>query len=187
MCLTFVNPYSGQTFNLKCADSSSYNRYSVDNTKVQKWGGGGTRICYKNEPGSALRFKGGPGGSGSGFGNFEEIGPLNRDLEPRKTSWVRYRCFSEIFWTILTSWLFQQFAMLQLQIISCKFYSDYMLLWFYQHKARKFLPWFKVHVSQWRWCVFFLLFSFLHSDGFLTQVAFCMYALSWSFCFSIIV
>lgn len=41
----------------------------------------------KNE--SALCFKGGPGGSGSGFGNFEEIGPLNRNLEPRKTNWVR--------------------------------------------------------------------------------------------------
>ncbi|XP_042361044.1 retinoid-inducible serine carboxypeptidase [Plectropomus leopardus] len=34
-------------------------------------------------------LQGGPGGSGSGFGNFEEIGPLNRDLEPRKSSWVQ--------------------------------------------------------------------------------------------------
>ncbi|XP_029293729.1 retinoid-inducible serine carboxypeptidase [Cottoperca gobio] len=34
-------------------------------------------------------LQGGPGGSGSGFGNFEEIGPLNRKLEPRKTSWVQ--------------------------------------------------------------------------------------------------
>uniref|UniRef100_A0A3Q3IEC3 Carboxypeptidase n=1 Tax=Monopterus albus TaxID=43700 RepID=A0A3Q3IEC3_MONAL len=34
-------------------------------------------------------LQGGPGGSGSGFGNFDEIGPLNRDLEPRKTSWVQ--------------------------------------------------------------------------------------------------
>ncbi|XP_053299193.1 retinoid-inducible serine carboxypeptidase [Pleuronectes platessa] len=34
-------------------------------------------------------LQGGPGGSGSGFGNFEEIGPLNRDLEPRKQSWVQ--------------------------------------------------------------------------------------------------
>nr|XP_046270268.1 retinoid-inducible serine carboxypeptidase [Scatophagus argus] len=34
-------------------------------------------------------LQGGPGGSGSGFGNFEEIGPLTRDLEPRKTSWVQ--------------------------------------------------------------------------------------------------
>ncbi|XP_023123199.1 retinoid-inducible serine carboxypeptidase [Amphiprion ocellaris] len=34
-------------------------------------------------------LQGGPGGSGSGFGNFEEIGPLKRDLEPRKASWVQ--------------------------------------------------------------------------------------------------
>ncbi|XP_042169354.1 retinoid-inducible serine carboxypeptidase-like, partial [Oncorhynchus tshawytscha] len=35
-------------------------------------------------------LQGGPGGSGCGFGNFEEIGPLDRDLEPRKNSWVQY-------------------------------------------------------------------------------------------------
>ncbi|XP_060921213.1 retinoid-inducible serine carboxypeptidase [Labrus mixtus] len=34
-------------------------------------------------------LQGGPGGSGTGFGNFEEIGPLNRNQEPRKTSWVQ--------------------------------------------------------------------------------------------------
>uniref|UniRef100_A0A672G1E7 Carboxypeptidase n=1 Tax=Salarias fasciatus TaxID=181472 RepID=A0A672G1E7_SALFA len=36
-----------------------------------------------------LWLQGGPGGSGTGFGNFEEIGPLTRDLEPRKSSWVQ--------------------------------------------------------------------------------------------------
>lgn len=36
-----------------------------------------------------LWLQGGPGGSGTGFGNFEEIGPLNRNLEPRKTSWTQ--------------------------------------------------------------------------------------------------
>lgn len=34
-------------------------------------------------------LQGGPGGSGSGFGNFEEIGPLDRNLQPRKSSWVQ--------------------------------------------------------------------------------------------------
>ncbi|KAI7803530.1 retinoid-inducible serine carboxypeptidase [Triplophysa rosa] len=33
-------------------------------------------------------LQGGPGGSSCGFGNFEEIGPLDRDLKPRETSWV---------------------------------------------------------------------------------------------------
>lgn len=43
---------------------------------------------YKDLP-LVMWLQGGPGGSGTGFGNFEEIGPLNRDLEPRKTSWVQ--------------------------------------------------------------------------------------------------
>ncbi|XP_068587607.1 retinoid-inducible serine carboxypeptidase [Cebidichthys violaceus] len=34
-------------------------------------------------------LQGGPGGSGSGFGNFAEIGPLDGDLKPRKTNWVQ--------------------------------------------------------------------------------------------------
>ncbi|XP_030193321.1 retinoid-inducible serine carboxypeptidase isoform X2 [Gadus morhua] len=36
-----------------------------------------------------LWLQGGPGGSSTGFGNFEEIGPLDRELQPRKTSWVQ--------------------------------------------------------------------------------------------------
>ncbi|XP_053195104.1 retinoid-inducible serine carboxypeptidase [Scomber japonicus] len=43
---------------------------------------------YKDLP-LVMWLQGGPGGSGSGFGNFEEIGPLDRDLNPRKTSWVQ--------------------------------------------------------------------------------------------------
>uniref|UniRef100_A0A8C5BNF9 Carboxypeptidase n=1 Tax=Gadus morhua TaxID=8049 RepID=A0A8C5BNF9_GADMO len=35
-----------------------------------------------------LWLQGGPGGSSTGFGNFEEIGPLDRELQPRKTSWT---------------------------------------------------------------------------------------------------
>ncbi|XP_066560291.1 retinoid-inducible serine carboxypeptidase [Amia ocellicauda] len=34
-------------------------------------------------------LQGGPGGSGCGFGNFEEIGPLDRDLKPRNTTWIQ--------------------------------------------------------------------------------------------------
>lgn len=43
---------------------------------------------YKDLP-LVMWLQGGPGGSGTGFGNFEEIGPLDRNLEPRKTSWVQ--------------------------------------------------------------------------------------------------
>ena len=33
-------------------------------------------------------LQGGPGGSSTGFGNFEEIGPLTVDLKPRETTWL---------------------------------------------------------------------------------------------------
>ncbi|KAF6299619.1 serine carboxypeptidase 1 [Rhinolophus ferrumequinum] len=34
-------------------------------------------------------LQGGPGGSSTGFGNFEEIGPLDSDLRPRRTTWLQ--------------------------------------------------------------------------------------------------
>ncbi|KAK7929714.1 hypothetical protein WMY93_006109 [Mugilogobius chulae] len=43
---------------------------------------------YKDLP-LVMWLQGGPGGSGTGFGNFEEIGPLDRDLNPRNTTWVQ--------------------------------------------------------------------------------------------------
>ena len=34
-------------------------------------------------------MQGGPGGSSTGFGNFQEIGPLDVDMKPRNTSWTK--------------------------------------------------------------------------------------------------
>ncbi|XP_020035462.2 retinoid-inducible serine carboxypeptidase [Castor canadensis] len=34
-------------------------------------------------------LQGGPGGSSTGFGNFEEIGPLDSNLKPRRTTWLQ--------------------------------------------------------------------------------------------------
>ncbi|XP_034646170.1 retinoid-inducible serine carboxypeptidase [Trachemys scripta elegans] len=34
-------------------------------------------------------LSGGPGASGCGFGNFEEIGPLDAELKPRNTTWLQ--------------------------------------------------------------------------------------------------
>ena len=34
-------------------------------------------------------LQGGPGGSSTGFGNFEELGPLTVDLKPRNTTWLQ--------------------------------------------------------------------------------------------------
>ncbi|XP_022944267.1 serine carboxypeptidase-like 51 [Cucurbita moschata] len=36
-----------------------------------------------------LWLQGGPGGSGTGFGNFLEIGPLNLNLKPRNSTWLQ--------------------------------------------------------------------------------------------------
>lgn len=35
-------------------------------------------------------LQGGPGASSTGYGNFEEIGPLDTKLKPRNTSWIQY-------------------------------------------------------------------------------------------------
>ncbi|CAG9833774.1 unnamed protein product [Diabrotica balteata] len=35
-------------------------------------------------------LQGGPGGSSTGYGNFEELGPLDSNLNPRNTTWVQW-------------------------------------------------------------------------------------------------
>lgn len=37
-------------------------------------------------------LQGGPGGSSTAYGNFEEIGPLDADLNPRNYTWVINYC-----------------------------------------------------------------------------------------------
>ncbi|XP_010940511.1 serine carboxypeptidase-like 51 [Elaeis guineensis] len=38
---------------------------------------------------TVLWLQGGPGGSGVGIGNFQEIGPLDTDLKPRNSTWLQ--------------------------------------------------------------------------------------------------
>ncbi|KAJ8404247.1 hypothetical protein AAFF_G00340200 [Aldrovandia affinis] len=50
--------------------------------------GNGASGSYKELP-LVMWLQGGPGGSSCGFGNFEEIGPLDRDMAPRNTTWLK--------------------------------------------------------------------------------------------------
>ncbi|XP_012943591.1 retinoid-inducible serine carboxypeptidase [Aplysia californica] len=43
---------------------------------------------YEKRP-LILWLQGGPGGSGTGFGNFAELGPLDTNLKPRNTTWLQ--------------------------------------------------------------------------------------------------
>ncbi|XP_058799346.1 retinoid-inducible serine carboxypeptidase-like [Phymastichus coffea] len=43
---------------------------------------------YEDKP-LIIWLQGGPGVSGTGFGNFEELGPLNTQLKPRNHTWVK--------------------------------------------------------------------------------------------------
>lgn len=43
---------------------------------------------YTNVP-LVLWLQGGPGASSTGYGNFEEIGPLDANLQPRNTTWLQ--------------------------------------------------------------------------------------------------
>ncbi|XP_072974531.1 serine carboxypeptidase-like 51 [Typha angustifolia] len=38
---------------------------------------------------TVLWLQGGPGASGVGFGNFQEVGPLDADLKPRNSTWLQ--------------------------------------------------------------------------------------------------
>uniref|UniRef100_A0A8C6U5L3 Carboxypeptidase n=1 Tax=Neogobius melanostomus TaxID=47308 RepID=A0A8C6U5L3_9GOBI len=49
-------------------------------------------LYYADSPSAEINVlvcPGRSGGSGTGFGNFEEIGPLDGDLQPRDTTWVQ--------------------------------------------------------------------------------------------------
>lgn len=48
-------------------------------------------LYYENDPSRPLMLwlQGGPGASGTGFGNFQEIGPLDVNLMPRQYTWLQ--------------------------------------------------------------------------------------------------
>ncbi|TNM97428.1 hypothetical protein fugu_015584 [Takifugu bimaculatus] len=81
------------TIGLPCpvAGKESWNYVKVRDGAHMFWW-----LYYADSPSAEFKdlplvmwLQGGPGGSGSGFGNFAEIGPLDTDLKTRKTSWVQ--------------------------------------------------------------------------------------------------
>ncbi|CAK9250536.1 unnamed protein product [Sphagnum jensenii] len=47
-----------------------------------------SKIILQTDVPLVLWIQGGPGASGVGFGNFQEVGPLTTDLEPRESTWL---------------------------------------------------------------------------------------------------
>ncbi|KAL6967132.1 Serine carboxypeptidase-like 51 [Sarracenia purpurea var. burkii] len=48
------------------------------------------RVEHPNKPWPIILWlQGGPGASGVGIGNFEEVGPLDTDLKPRNSTWLQ--------------------------------------------------------------------------------------------------
>lgn len=45
---------------------------------------------YSERP-IVIWLQGGPGGSSTGYGNFEEIGPVDLDLQERPHTWVNHK------------------------------------------------------------------------------------------------
>lgn len=50
--------------------------------------GANVPVAQRNSLPLVIWLQGGPGGSSTGFGNFEEIGPLDVNLNPRNASWI---------------------------------------------------------------------------------------------------
>ena len=53
------------------------------------WFYGAENVSERSNLPLILWLQGGPGGSGAGFGNFMEIGPVDMKMQPRKTAWTK--------------------------------------------------------------------------------------------------
>eukprot|EP01123_Difflugia_compressa_P004776 TRINITY_DN16288_c0_g1_i1.p1 TRINITY_DN16288_c0_g1~~TRINITY_DN16288_c0_g1_i1.p1 ORF type:complete len:425 (-),score=71.35 TRINITY_DN16288_c0_g1_i1:18-1292(-) len=60
-----------------------------DNANLFWWLYGRSDSLKRDASPLVVWLQGGPGASGTGFGNFEEIGPLDVNLQPRPINWVQ--------------------------------------------------------------------------------------------------
>jgi len=59
------------------------------NANLFWWLYGSQNTAKRSQQPLVIWLQGGPGGSGCGFGNFQEIGPLDINLQPRQYTWIQ--------------------------------------------------------------------------------------------------
>ncbi|XP_049627996.1 retinoid-inducible serine carboxypeptidase [Suncus etruscus] len=89
--LLFVGLSTGAVFNCPRETKEAWDYVTIRKDAHMFWW-----LYYANNPNKTFSelplvmwLQGGPGGSSTGFGNFEEIGPLDTNLQPRATTWLQ--------------------------------------------------------------------------------------------------
>ena len=81
--------FSTQTYGQSRIPNETWNYVPVRQNAHIFWWLYGAQSQQRDKLPLVLWLQGGPGGSGTGFGNFEEIGPLYQNLTARKTTWIQ--------------------------------------------------------------------------------------------------
>lgn len=69
--------------------NETWNYVTIRQDAPMFWWFYGAQSQQRDQLPLVLWLQGGPGASGTGFGNFEEIGPLHQDSTPRNTTWIQ--------------------------------------------------------------------------------------------------
>ena len=78
-----------QTYGQSSIPNETWNYVEVRTNAHMFWWLYGAQSQQRDKLPLVLWLQGGPGGSGTGFGNFEEIGPLNQNQTTRTTTWIQ--------------------------------------------------------------------------------------------------
>ena len=78
-----------QTYGQSTIPNETWNYVEVRTNAHMFWWLYGAQSQQRDKLPLVLWLQGGPGGSGTGFGNFEEIGPLNQNQTTRTTTWIQ--------------------------------------------------------------------------------------------------
>ena len=78
-----------QTYGQSSIPNETWNYVEIRTNAHMFWWLHGAQSQQRDKLPLALWLQGGPRGSGTGFGNFEEIGPLNLNQTTRTTTWIQ--------------------------------------------------------------------------------------------------